>query len=80
MAIYSTTWAKWVQAELAVRSEGLIVKGRENQNQKIADKAADRLYRLGGEFGLNPSSRTKLSAAPKDESDPFLDWLSASSN
>jgi len=80
MAIYSVTWSRWVRMEYAVAQEGETSGMRSNPKLHEANKAADRLYKLGAEFGLNPSSRTRLSAAPKDESDPFLDWLESSKN
>ena len=75
MAVYSVTWAKWVSMVLAVREEGEVINGKANPKQYEANKAADRLFKIGAEFGLSPSSRSRLSAAPKEEDDPFLKYL-----
>jgi P27 family predicted phage terminase small subunit len=80
MAAYSITWATWIELQLDVWSEGVVVDGKTNPKQYEVNKSIDRLYKLGAEFGLSPSSRTRLSAAPKDESDPFLDYLKDSKN
>ena len=81
MAVYSITWSTWIRMQLEVWKEGVVVDGKTNPKQYEANKAADRLYKLGAEFGLNPSSRSRLSANPKEnKGDPiakFMDRLGA---
>ena len=69
MASYCLTWSRFVSLTKAVNREGIVVGLRVNPKQKEANLMADRLYRLTSEFGLSPSSRSRLKVIPgkKDE-------------
>lgn len=81
MAIYSITWADWQTSQRSVWTDGIEVDGQKGPRTNPAvyekNKAMDRLYKLGAEFGLNPSARTRLSGAtgiddPENPIDQFL--------
>ena len=70
-AIYCQTYARWLEAERALQASGtLTVKLRRggahgetiNPLLKIAEKAAIDLIRAAGEFGMTPSTRSRIKA------------------
>jgi P27 family predicted phage terminase small subunit len=78
LAAYCQTYGRWVDAETKAAEKGLIVKttaGNVIQNPYIgiANKALEHMYRFLTEFGLTPSSRTRLSAPKVDAVGKFDD-------
>ncbi len=68
---YCETWARYVQAVKQVEKEGLTAvtdKGNVIQHPAVgvANKQKAELRRLAQEFGLSPSSRTRIEV-PKQE-------------
>jgi phage terminase small subunit len=54
---YALTWARWLEAEAAIREQGVMVKfgrGRERPSHWVAisTRALDRMIRLQTELGL----------------------------
>jgi len=82
LAAYCTAWSRWVQAEDMVRKFGTIVKSPEkgfpmkSPYLSIADQALETMRKLMVEFGLTPSSRSRIRVPPGgdevDELDRFL--------
>ena len=82
LAAYCTAWSRWVEAVGMVKKYGAIVKSPEkgfpmkSPYLSIADQALETMRKLLVEFGLTPSSRSRirtLSAADAgDEFDQFL--------
>ena len=65
LALYCVLWARWVAAEKDVRERGEVLtsdEGGQYQNPylAIANRALRELGRLAGEFGLTPSSRSRV--------------------
>lgn len=65
-------WAVYVEASRKVTSAGLVVKGKDgtpmpNPYLAIADKALRACTRLWTELGCTPTSRTRVQARPKAE-------------
>ena len=66
LAAYCTAWSRWVQAEAQVRKYGPIVKSPEkgfpmkSPYLTIADQALETMRKLMVEFGLTPSSRSRI--------------------
>ena len=82
LAAYCTAWSRWVQAEEQVRKFGPIVKSPEkgfpmkSPYLSIADQALENMRKLMVEFGLTPSSRSRIripADADADELDQFLE-------
>ena len=80
LAAYCTAWGRWVDAEKMLREHGVLVKTKktgfpmQSPYLAIANKAMDQMTRLLTEFGMSPSSRSRISvtdAAPADASDPW---------
>ncbi len=76
LAAYCQAWSRWIAAEKIIAADGLTVttdKGNLIQHPAvgIANKALDLMLKFGVEFGLTPSSRSRLQVAPPAEADPF---------
>ena len=79
---YCTTYSRFVQAEVQVRKYGPIVKSPNGFAQTspyltVANQALEALRKLSVEFGLTPSSRSRIrlpaSGEAIDEFDRFLE-------
>lgn len=88
LAILCETEAEYWDARDDVRKRGIEIErkrygknGQEfwiseaNPSVKIASDAGKRLHRLKLEFGMSPSSRTRVKAAPKKEEKSALEKL-----
>ena len=66
LAAYCVTYSRWVEAELMVKRFGMIVKSpKANFPMKspylcIAEGAMEQMRKLLVEFGLTPSSRSRI--------------------
>lgn len=72
LAMYCTIFVRWIKAEKMVREKGEIIKTAagniiQNPYLSIANRAIDQLNKLGAEFGMTPSSRSRVKA---DLTDP----------
>ena len=70
LAGYCVAWSRWVGAEKALAKEGAVVEGSRGQPVRspwiaIANTAMRQIRELGCEFGLSPSSRTRIRVDPK---------------
>ncbi len=71
LAAYCVVYGRWVEAENDVRRRGVLVPAKprsknlvQNLYLSIANKALQQMLRLLAEFGLTPSTRTGIVAAP----------------
>ncbi len=65
LAMYCTIFVRWMKAEKMVREKGEIIKTAagniiQNPYLSIANRALEQLNKLGAEFGMTPSSRTRV--------------------
>ena len=65
LAMYCVIFVRWVKAEKMVRDKGEIIKTAagniiQNPYLSIANRALDQLNKLGAEFGMTPSSRSRV--------------------
>jgi P27 family predicted phage terminase small subunit len=72
LAMYCVVFVRWVKAEKMVREKGEIIKTAagniiQNPYLSIANRALEQLNKLGAEFGMTPSSRSRVKA---DMADP----------
>ena len=72
LAMYCVIFIRWLKAEKMVREKGEIIKTTagniiQNPYLSIANRALDQLNKLGAEFGMTPSSRSRVKA---DLADP----------
>jgi P27 family predicted phage terminase small subunit len=72
LAMYCVIFVRWLKAEKMVREKGEIIKTAagniiQNPYLSIANRALEQLNKLGAEFGMTPSSRSRVKA---DLADP----------
>jgi P27 family predicted phage terminase small subunit len=81
LAALCQAWARWVAAEEELKKTGPIVKSPsgfpiQNPYLAVANKSMEPIVKLSAEFGLTPSSRTRISAtAPKSAGDELADFM-----
>lgn len=82
LATYCEAWAEYQEALLGIEEDGLIYinargEPRAHPWARLRDAAWSRCLRLAVEFGMTPSSRSRVSTdKPKEaEEDPFLAWM-----
>lgn len=81
LEIYCLTYQHWVEAEAMVAKTNLVVKGNKqplilNPFFVASQRLSAQLQAILVEFGMTPSSRSRLSIAPPPEKDPFTEYLS----
>ena len=71
LAVYSVIYTRWAEAEREIKKNGPVVKvGNSIQLSPyltIANRCMEQMLRLWAEFGLTPSSRTRIIASPASE-------------
>jgi P27 family predicted phage terminase small subunit len=65
LAMYCVIFVRWLKAEKMVRDKGEIIKTAagniiQNPYLSIANRALEQLNKLGTEFGMTPSSRSRV--------------------
>jgi P27 family predicted phage terminase small subunit len=82
LAAYCTAYSRWVEAEQQVRRYGTIVKApnsgfpMKSPYLSIAEAACEQMRKLLVEFGLTPSSRSRIrlgDRGPNSNLDDFLE-------
>ena len=81
LAAYCETFVTWCDALAKCREMGMIVKtsnGNPIQNPylSVASQAEKRMRGWLAEFGMTPSSRTRISVNAQEEADPYEAFLS----
>ena len=74
LKLYAETYAVWLEATQKVHVEGLCVRApngyqTQNPNLAISQNASKRLQSLLCEFGMTPSSRTRVTVAKKEKNE-----------
>jgi P27 family predicted phage terminase small subunit len=80
LAAYCQAWSRWVDAETKLQQFGTVIKAPsgypiQSPYVTIANQAAKQMREFLVEFGLTPSSRTRVHAIlprPENELDKFL--------
>jgi P27 family predicted phage terminase small subunit len=87
LALYCQAWARWIEAEANLVRYGTVIKAPSgypiaSPYLSIANTAMAQMARLLVEFGMSPSSRSRVVVAPspaafeplpeRDEDDPRL--------
>jgi P27 family predicted phage terminase small subunit len=81
LAAYCEAWAQWLEAIAAVQKTGAVVKAPSgypilNPHLAVANQAYARMKAMLVEFGMTPSSRTRLVGAPgESEDDPAAEFF-----
>ena len=78
---YVVVWCRWVDAEAEIKRRGPVVKTEggniiQNPFLAVANKCLLQMAQLESEFGLTPSSRSRIRVAePAETVDPFEEFL-----
>ena len=81
LARYVVIWRRWLEAEAEVKRRGHVVKTSndtiiQNPFLAVANKCLAQMAQIESEFGLTPSSRSRIRMAePVEAADPFEDFL-----
>jgi P27 family predicted phage terminase small subunit len=72
IAAYCDAYGRWTEAACKLSEEGLLVKAPSgypilNPYLSIINSALDQMRKFLTEFGMTPSSRTKINVAKKNE-------------
>lgn len=82
LAGYCQAWGRWVAAEEALKQYGVVVNSPTGYPMQspflaIANKALEQMRGFLIEFGMTPSSRTRVRAEPRQEPDPLEEFLNS---
>lgn len=81
LAMYCQAYGTWVHAVHKTEERGEVLKSKETENYyqnpwfHVANKAWDQMRKILAEFGLTPSSRSRLNIAPPDEEPSLAEML-----
>lgn len=81
LASYCSAWGRLVDAEEKLVQFGSVIKTPsgmlvQSPYLQIVNKAIEQLAKLGPEFGMSPSSRTRVSASqPEADADEFEEMM-----
>jgi P27 family predicted phage terminase small subunit len=80
MELYCSTYSQWRWLSNYVRDGNCRIENEKGNVSTSPEanqvhKYSALLLRMMAELGLTPSSRSRIHAAPKEEEDPFTDFL-----
>lgn len=85
LALLCDAYAEYLEARQVIRDEGMTYEShgarggfmiRQRPEVAIAADAFRRLDHMLGQFGMTPGMRSKVIAKPKDDVDPFEEFMS----
>jgi P27 family predicted phage terminase small subunit len=86
LATYCQAWARYVEAEAMLAQYGSVLKAKGSDYIQVSPYAtisrhnAQLVKSFSMEFGLTPSSRSRISVTPPTVADPFEDYLHGRGN
>jgi P27 family predicted phage terminase small subunit len=80
LALYCEAWGRWVEAEQALRKFGVMIKApsgfpMQSPYLAVANRAMEQMRSMLTEFGMSPSSRTRVHATPPQKGENALEAL-----
>lgn len=80
LAAYCQTYSRWLDAEKQLRKFGAVIKSPTgfpllNPYVTLVKTYMSQMHRLLVEFGMTPSSRSRLRVAKPTETDPLDEYL-----
>ncbi len=83
LAVYCQAWAQWLEATVQLQTAGLVVKAPSgypilNPHLSVANQAFQQMKAILGEFGMTPSSRTRIAVTQENSSDQWDDYFTQS--
>ncbi len=85
LAAYCQAYGRWVEAEKVLKEKGPLHKTEKGNIITspmlwVANKALEQMHKFMVEFGMTPSSRTRISAKSSESDDPLDKLLSTRKN
>ena len=79
-AAYCTAYGRWIEAEEALKTYGLMLKSPngfpvQSPYLAVANRALEQMRSLLSEFGMSPASRSRVSGVATHEDDEFEAFL-----
>lgn len=79
-AAYCTVYARWVEAEEALKKTGPVVRAPSgfpilSPYYTVANQSLQQMRAYLIEFGLTPASRSRISVGHQESNDPMEDFL-----
>lgn len=70
LALYCEAYARWTEANDKIREHGMVIKAPsgypvQSPYLSISNKAFEQMRAMLSEFGMTPSSRSRIKAEPK---------------
>ena len=80
LAMYCEAYSRWTMANEQIAKYGVIIKTpngfpAQSPYLQIANKAFDQMKLMLVEFGMTPSSRSRIGTVTKSENDPLEDYM-----
>lgn len=81
LALYCEAFARWKQASAHVLQHGEVIESpmgvmKQSPHLQIANKAHDQMTKMLIEFGMTPSSRSRVTKAkPSENENPFAELV-----
>jgi P27 family predicted phage terminase small subunit len=84
LAAYCAAWSRWTDAEINIQKFGTVIKSPksgfpiQNPYVGVANTALDQMRKFAVEFGMTPSSRSRISVTDGSKSDdPFTEFMAS---
>ena len=80
LAALVQSYSRWIEAQTMLAQTGLLIKGKDgsprlNPLLRVSAQAQAEYTKMLSEFGLTPSSRSRVKATKNEEEDPFEQFL-----
>ena len=80
LTAYCSAWGRWIEAEENIKKSGMLIKAPSgypihNPWLAISNKAFDQMMKLMVEFGMTPSSRSKIQTVGPEEKTGVEEFL-----
>lgn len=74
-----SAFSDWVYAQEQIKKHGMLIKSQsgfpmQSPYLQIGNKAFEKMLKILIEFGMTPSSRSRVTVKPKEEKDPLKDF------
>ena len=81
LSAYCVCFTQWIEATEQVQKHGVLIKGQsglpyQSPDLSIANRAMVEMRKWLIEFGMTPSSRTRVTATEPEKDDPLKDFMS----
>jgi P27 family predicted phage terminase small subunit len=80
LAVYCQAWSEWIDAEAHLANDGRVLEDKKGRSYpspylKVANDAYNRMRQAAIEFGLTPSSRSRLKSEPTNQEPTLAEML-----